>query len=724
MRYKQCLLLCIGMISHAYAQNIVVKVLDKHTNSPIADVAVGVVNTTFGSVTNQDGIASFAVGTNSSSFVIRCSSIGYNTITDTIRKVLTNTDTLLYVMEEAEGEEMEEVSITSTRSSRSIADIPTRVECIAGEELDEKANMKPGDIRMMLAESTGIQTQQTSATTANASIRIQGMDGRYTQLLKDGFPLYSGAASGLGLLQIPPLDLKQVEVIKGSSSTLYGGGAIAGMVNLISKTPGTERELRFLLNGTGAGGVDVSGFWSQRRKKVGGTLLASHNSNQAYDPSGIGFSAIPLFQRITINPKFFYYPTERTTLQVGVNSSIEDRLGGSMRKIKGEAGADNDYYEKNITQRLSTQLVLKHQLNEKMYLQLKNSYGYFNRALTMQQYEFKGHQDQTFTELSVSHSNGKHDATMGLNLWTDKFTEHNATLINRGYEQITTGAFVQDVVTLSEHLSAEAGLRFDHVANYGNSLLPRVALLYKFNTKLSSRIGGGMGYKSPTVFTEESERIQYRNVQPISVERNKLERSYGVNWDVNYRLALWDAKVVVTINQLIYYTRLDNPLLLQPNAAGQYWFNNIDGHIDSKGGETNIKVSYGDFKWYIGYTYTDAKVHVGNVLTTQPLTPLNRLNNVLMYEVEDKLKIGLEAYYFAPQQLSDNTTGRDYWIMGFMAEKLWHKMSVYVNFENFLDSRQTRFSNIYTGTQLQPTFRDIYAPLDGFVVNAGIKIRL
>src|SRR5690606_29442200 len=83
---------------------------------------------------------------------------------------------------------------------------------------------------------------------------------RYTQILKDGFPIYSGASSGLGLLQIPPLDLKQVEVIKGSTSTLYGGGAIAGLVNLISKTPTEERDLRFHLNGTSGRGLDIKGL--------------------------------------------------------------------------------------------------------------------------------------------------------------------------------------------------------------------------------------------------------------------------------------------------------------------------------------------------------------------------------------------------------------------------------------------------------------------------------
>src|SRR5690606_24367446 len=77
--------------------------------------------------------------------------------------------------EDLEHEHLEEVVISATRSSRTIDNIPTRVEVISGEELDEKANMKPGDIRMLLAESTGIQTQQTSATSGNSSIRIQGL---------------------------------------------------------------------------------------------------------------------------------------------------------------------------------------------------------------------------------------------------------------------------------------------------------------------------------------------------------------------------------------------------------------------------------------------------------------------------------------------------------------------------------------------------------------------
>src|SRR5690606_17830862 len=126
------------------------------------------------------------------------------------------------------------------------------------------------------------------------------------------------------------LDLKQVEIIKGSSSTLYGGGAIAGLVNLISKTPKEDRELRFHLNGTSALGLDINGFYSQRFEKFGVTLFASHNRNAPYDPSDAHFTAIPKFERININPKIFIYFNEGTTLDVGVNTAFENRIGGDI----------------------------------------------------------------------------------------------------------------------------------------------------------------------------------------------------------------------------------------------------------------------------------------------------------------------------------------------------------------------------------------------------------
>jgi iron complex outermembrane receptor protein len=626
---------------------------------------------------------------------------------------------------ETQHEEEEEIVIQSTRSTRTIKDIPTRVEFVAGEELDEKANMKPGDIRMVLNESTGITTQQTSATSANASIRIQGLDGRYTQILRDGFPLYAGFSGGLGLLQTPPLDLKQFEVIKGSSSTLYGGGAIAGLVNLISKTPTEEKELKFHLDVTSAGGINTSGFYGQKFKKAGVTIFASRNSNSAYDPSDVGFTAIPEFERYTVNPKFFWYINDQTDLELGVNVTNENRMGGDIEFIKGKKATG--YFEHNETNRFSTQFSFEKRLSKNKAIKLKNSVNLFHRVLNESSvYAFDGDQSATFTELTYSSHGEKSEWIGGINFVTDHFEEIRLTATpSRNYEQTTTGLFIQNNFRVSDKFSMETGLRGDHVNDYGFAFLPRISMLFKISPKLSSRIGGGMGYKTPNIFTEESERLLYRNVLPVNPEENKTEKSYGVNADINFHTKFADDKISFSINQLFFYTRIQDPLkLLTALGAPVYKFINVDGHFDSRGMETNLKLGYSDFKLFIGYTYTGAYLHEGNTKAKNYLTPRHRLNNILLYEVEEKWKIGLEAYYFSKQQLSDGATGKAYWITGLMAEKLWKKFSLYINFENFTDTRQTKFDTIYTGTFDNPQFRDIYAPLDGFVVNGGVKLRL
>lgn len=623
---------------------------------------------------------------------------------------------------EQSGEEEEEVVIQSTRSTRTIRDIPTRVEFIAGEELDEKANMKPGDIRMVLTESTGIQTQQTSATSANASIRIQGLDGRYTQLLKDGFPLYAGFSSGLGLLQIPPLDLKQVEVLKGSASTLYGGGAIAGLVNLVSKTPGEEQELKFHLDVTSAGGLNTSGFYGKKFGKAGLTVFASRNSNGAYDPSNTGLTAIPKFERYTINPKLFIYLTPKTEMRVGFNLSTEKRTGGDITYVKGKN--PSGFYEFNNSDRFSTQFSIEHHFGKCSHLTFKNSVGIFDRGITSPSYNFSGKQYSSFSEFSYAYHGERSEWVTGINLTTDEFRERSPlTTSLRNYNQLTSGLFVQNTLKVTDRFHLESGLRGDFVKDYGFAFLPRVSALFKFNTKLTSRVGGGLGYKTPSIFSEESERLQYRAVLPINEDIDKLERSYGLNADINYKTRFANGAVSFSINHLFFYTRIADPLLLQPDGSN-FRFVNSDGHIDSKGMETNVKLGYSDFKLFLGYTYTRANLHVGNVETKSFLTPRHRLNSVLFYEVEEKWKIGLEAYYFSRQKLSDGQTGKTYWITGFMAERLWEKFSIYINFENFLDARQTKFDTIYTGSINNPQFRDIYAPLDGFVVNGGVKLNL
>jgi outer membrane receptor for ferrienterochelin and colicins len=708
----------------AYSQNTFKAILkDAETKQPLIGATATIAGTTIGATSDTSGLITLTQIANGKQ-LIRFNYMGYVSRQDTITFPLVQTQPVEILLQPTENE-LNEVVVSATRSSRTIANIPTRVEVISGEELDEKSNMKPGDIRMVLAESTGIQTQQTSATSGNSSIRIQGLDGKYTQIIRDGFPLYSGFSGGLGLLQVAPLDLKQVEVIKGSSSTLYGGGAIAGLVNLVSKTPTDERQLNFLLNGTSARGLDASMFYAQKFKKIGATVYAAYNHGSAYDPSDIDLTAIPKYNRFTLNPKLFFYFNDNTTLTAGINATVENRIGGDLHYIEGNGDALHSYFEENKTGRYSTQAELVHKLDNATKLIFKNSVSYYDRTINLPDYRFSGEQTSTYTEANYIRNSEKSDWVLGVNFLTDNFNENrNSTFPLRSYANNTIGAFIQNTWNVSNTFTLESGIRGDYHNQYGFMFLPRLSGLWKINSHFSTRLGGGLGYKGPNVFTEDAERIQFRNVLPIDVANTRAERSYGANYDINYRTAIFDGKGSFSINQLFFYTRIEHPILLTPLPNGNLQYQHPTGHHNTNGLETNVKITYGGLKLFVGYTLADVKQHTNNIISNYTLVSKHRLNNVLMYEIDEKWKLGAEAYYFSPQRLNDGAVGKAYWTTGFMAERIWKHISVFINFENLTDTRQTKFDTIYTGSISNPVFRDIYAPLDGFVVNGGIKLKL
>jgi iron complex outermembrane receptor protein len=701
-----------------HAQHIIkLRIQNKEDAAALYGASASIKTLNKTAIADSAGIVSFsniAAGT----YQIVVSFVSYEPVEISIVVPQSTDEVQLVLLEPLEEEAEEEVMVTATRNSRTISDLPTRVEIISGEELAEKANMKPGDIRMLLNESTGIQTQQTSATSYNSSIRRQGLDGRYTQVLRDGFPLYAGFSGGLSLMQVAPLDLKQIEVIKGATSTLYGAGAIAGLVNLVSKTPTENRVLDFMSNGTSAGGLDLSSFYSERFNKWGVTVAASRNTGKPYDPADIGLTAIPKFERTTIQPRLFWYG-KKTNLDVGFSYIQENRIGGSMAFIKNGAPG---FFEKNNTKRITTQAQLTHTINERSKINVKNSYSRFDRGIEIPTHQFKGLQQSTFTEFTYHNNSQRMDWIVGANFLTDDFKEEPLTdSILRNYQNNTLGVFVQNTFAASPTFSVETGLRADHVTNFGTVLLPRISAMLKATPSLTFRLGGGLGYKTPTLFNEASEQTQFQQILPINSELTSNEQSAGMNFDVNYRTQLGDWEL--SINQLFFYTRLQNPLQLTA-AGNRFQFLNANGRVESKGMETNLKLGFSDFKLFVGYTYADVNSYFNDVKSWFPLTARHRLNNVLMYEKDEQLKIGLEAYYFSAQKLNDGSKGQSFWTFGLMGEKVWEHFSVFINFENFTDSRQTRFDTIFTGSINSPTFRDIYAPVDGFVVNGGVKIRL
>jgi len=701
----------------AQTSDIQIKVISESENEPLFGATVYFEVLEKGAVTDFDGIANFTEIPNGEHNII-ISYLGFETLKTTIQ-IPSNSD-LIFKLKSG-GNELDEVVLQSSRSTRTVKKIPTRIEFIGVEEMGEKAIMNPTNISMVLRESTGIQMQQTSLSSGSTNIRIQGLDGRYTQLLRDGFPLYGGFSSGLSILQIPPLDLQQFEIIKGSSSTLYGGGAIAGLINMVSKTPDEEPALDIMLTQTQALGSTANVFYSKRNEKFGISLYGSGHYQKAYDPEDDGFSNLPKTKSISFNPKFFYYPSDKTTFWLGLNGTYDDRIGGDITKIESGENGIHQYTEENISKRLSSQAVYKTQIDSISSLSIKNSVSFFDRNLTIPDFNFDGKQTNTFTEITYQRETSKADWIFGANLYTSNFDENDNATLQRDQTDITYGLFANNIYDLSDSWILETGLRADYNTDFGIFPLPRISLLYKNDNGFSSRIGGGLGYKIPDIFTEEAEFINFENIIGIDKSSLKAERSYGVNLDFNYQTRLFET-IGFSINQLFYVTAINNGLLLNSTNNGLFAFENATDEILSKGAETNIKFTYKDFRWFLNYALIDTKLNYLAGNPQKPLTAKHNAGSVLMYE-SDKWRIGYETFYTGKQFLSNGTETTDFVTMGLLLMRNFKFGSAFVNFENFTDRRQSRFSPLVLPPHENPEFPEIYAPTDGFIFSVGIIIK-
>lgn len=720
MKFRSLLFLLLFIANSSFAQNTFRAIIKDDKNNFLPGASATISKLKLSTTANDTGVVTISNIPNGE-FEIEFSFTGFEERKKIFKFPLSPPGKIFEIELELKPDELDEVVVTTTRSGRTIQNTPTRVEVLSSDELNEKGLMQPANIRMMFNETTGVTTKQTSTVSASAGIRIQGLEGQYTQLLKDGMPLYGDFSGGLSIMQIAPLDLKQVEFIKGSASTLYGGGAIAGLINLISKVPQQKQELSFLLNATSAKAFDGSGFYSQKWKKVGTTIFGSYNFNSPYDPANIGFTAIPKTNRFSFNPKLFLYFNEKTSAWLAVNTTFEDRFGGDMNVVKGNADNIHQYFERNKTVRISTQLSFTHEINAASKINFKNSINFFDRKISNRSFYFKGQQTSSFSEINYSHTKERSEWIAGVNVLTENFNSLEVPFLN--FHQNTFGAFAQNSFKPADWFTLETGLRVDNNVLSGTGklnstfILPRINALFKFNQHLTSRIGGGFGYKMPSAFSDESERIGYNNILPFSFSNKKPERSYGANADVNYKTFLGDIRF--TIDQLFFYTYLKDPFLLTGNS-----FANAQGFIDTKGFETNAKFIKDHLNLFIGYTYTYAKQHFNSNSDWQTLTPKHLLNVDLAYEKENNIRTGIEMGYVSEQKLSNGATGKGYIMFGFLFLKTFGKIDVYVNAENLTDRRQTRWENIYTGPISNPLFKEIYAPLDGAVFNGGIKIKL
>lgn len=630
------------------------------------------------------------------------------------------------------------IIVEATRANRSIEDLPTRTEVLT-EEIDEAASMEPSKIAHLITHSTGIQVQTTAASSNGAVVRIQGMQGRYTQMLKDGFPMYGGFSGSLDILQIPPLDLRQVEYVKGPASTLYGGGAIGGLVNLLSKK-GDKDESLLHLNISHIGAKDFNAFTSRTFDKFAFTNLASMHFHSPYDADNDDYADIPEVIKFNFNPKFFYRPSDKTEFYLGANISNESRTGGDMFLINSkEADTTHFYLDDQESRRYTSQFSYAHDFNKIHSIRLKNSVSSFERQIQLHEDTlsnitfFGGQQINSFSELNYNYNKDKHNLTVGFNLYTDAFMEEEQNSIGiRNQSYLTNGLFLNYLWNITEKIMLESGLRSDFVQAKSDQtstegdlfVLPRLSSLFKLHKTLSLRIGGGMGYRMPTIFNEESEPFAYKNIQAIDFNNVEAEESIGGNFDLKYQSTFGSDNILLTLNQMFFYNTIENPIRLYSDTTGALNYRNSDGQMISQGFESQIKLTVWKFTWFFGYTYTNAFYSNSTANESLILTPVHSIKGDLLFVEDNKWRIGWDYEYKSAQLLSSGLYSPELFTTGIVVERTLNHIVLFLNAENFTDTRQTRTESILSGPNKTPQFTDIWGPLDGFFFNAGIKIKL
>ena len=720
--------LLAGTVHHLHAQSGTVagRVVSAEGTEPIPGATILLAAIERGGSTDIDGrflIGGIPPGPQS----ITVSSLGY--VAREIEITIIAGDTLFVdVVLEPEESEEEEVVVTGTRTRRSIDDVPVRVEAVPQEEIEEKILMAPSSVALLLNESTGMRMQTTSPTTSSANLRIQGLPGRYTQILTDGIPNVGGLAAGFGLTELPPLNLRQVEIIKGAASALYGADAIAGVVNFITKDPRQELEVSALVNVTSQRGFDLAGYVGKDLGDLGFTLMATRNTQSRHDVDDDGFADVPAYERYTIYPKIVADLSETMRLDIALGLIADERLGGAVSGERQEGGSDAPYLESTSSTRFSGTVHWSWDIAEEKGLSVKGAGLALQRDALYGIEPFNASQRSAYGEAQYTTTAGRHSLLAAGVISLDDFTDETPDVdVDRSYRYVVPGLLAQDEFRISETLTLLGSGRVDFHNAFGTFVTPRLSIMVKPSPSLTIRAGGGTGFKAPTIFVEEAEERGFRQVRLADDVR--AETSQNGSLDLNWRGSI-GPDIGVSINAVGYLTRLRHALIADATSPESLLLRNATGSTISRGAELTTRFSYTDVKLSLGYTLLHTTQTDSGTTVELPLNPRHALGVVVMWESEEAgMKVGFETYWTGRQRLEDHPT-RDaspsYVIMGLLVEKAIGPIRLFINFENFLDTRQTRFEPIIIGNPaLGPvTTLPIYAPLDGRVINGGVRFVL
>jgi outer membrane receptor for ferrienterochelin and colicins len=620
--------------------------------------------------------------------------------------------------------EIERIQVSASRLGRIVIESATRTEIINREEIQEKALMRPGNISMLVAETGGVRVQTTSPSLGSANIRLQGMYGRYTQLLSDGLPLYGGQTASIGLLQIPPTDLANVEIIKGSASSLYGGSALGGVINLISRTPSKDYEGEVLVNATSKNGQDITSYFaSPLTDALSASVTAGIHHQDEQDLDDDGWIDLAGYERRSVRPRFYWQDDNGANLYVTLGAMTEQRNGGTLGEAIVPDG--NEFSQTQDTLRTDVGFIYDQPLGEVVNLSVRGS------AMKQDhQHEFGAVQEDdkhksTLIESSLSGYSDQTAWLIGLAFQSEKFESDTFPEFNYSYQ--VPGLFSQLDYEATDDISMSLSARTDWHSEYGTQLSPRISLLYS-PENWTIRGAYGQGFFAPSPFIEDIDEAGLSRLAPL--ENLEEERASTVSIDISYVLGNIETSLTLFASDINNVTELDVINSVGETSGKQVRIVNAAGESEISGAELLLRYRWRDIKFTGSYLYTDATKESESSLNRVPLalTPQHSAGLVVMWEEHGSHMVGFEAYYTGTQHLENNPyreRSDPYWHLGLLGQITIGQVSFFVNAENLLNVRQTKEDSLVLPEQA-PSGRwttNIWSRNDGFTVNAGLRFQ-
>ncbi|HEX8848256.1 MAG TPA: TonB-dependent receptor [Gemmatimonadaceae bacterium] len=700
------------------AQDVPQATLRARVESDGAPVLAAVVHSgAIGARTDSSGMAVLSLPAGDRVIVTRRIGFAPDTLRLTLRPAQ---DTTVTVALREQVETIAPVVVTSTRAERRIEDEPLRVEVLAGEDVAEKTQMHPADLRTLLTEMSGVRVQTTSPALGAAAVRVQGLQGRYTLTLVDGLPLFGARSSGFGLAQLPPLDLRQAEVIKGAASALYGPQALGGVVNLVSRRPADTSQV--LASQSARGGTDLLGFLARPlSSSLGITLLGGAHRQRATDVGGDGWADIPGFQRAELRPRLFYDDSAGRSLMVTAGTFAEDRGGGMI------AGAPSTvaFAESLATRHGDAGLVGRMRMTDAFSLAIRASASLESRDRLFGDARERDRRGTLFGELTGTAVSPRSVLVGGL-AWQHE-SYHNRDLPRFDESATTPGVFLQETVTPAQWLSGTLNGRCDLSSAYGTVCSPRASLLFRPLPAISARASVGGGWFAPSTLTEETEAT---GLSRVAAPRGlAAERARTASFD------LTATHGPLQVNGTLFANRVRSPVGLRRvpgDTTGLVELVNASGPMRTWGGELFAVYSREPVIATVYYAATrsrETSPETGR-LREVPLTPRQEAGLDLAFEEDESgTYLAGEVFYTGRQSLEDDPyakLSRPYATLGILASRRIGRATIFVNLENLTGVRQTRFEPLplpRPGAGGRRTV-DAWAPLEGRLVSAGLRLSL